>query len=208
MKNNNPSIIHFIVDYIHVVSMMSKAGKQIPSLGKNTPVDKRNWKPIPWLRKKSLENSALYFPLLQRKELRRLSGYLSVNIFTCKKQQFPWKCTVLTIKSSIKLFQQHHLPVTIRRDYNQDCPWENQMTLFFKHIKKAIFQYLKFINLINESSKIILVTWGQDLNLSPSGKTYLHFRERINSSSIISINCEGEKISSTHNKAINTPLLA
>lgn len=27
MKNNNPSIIHFIVDYIHVVSMMSKAGK-------------------------------------------------------------------------------------------------------------------------------------------------------------------------------------
>lgn len=52
MKNNNPSIIHFIVDYIHVVSMMSKAGKQIPSLGKNTPVDKRNWKPIPWLRKK------------------------------------------------------------------------------------------------------------------------------------------------------------
>lgn len=40
MKNNNPSIIHFTVDYIHVVSMMSKAGNWIPSLGKNTPVDK------------------------------------------------------------------------------------------------------------------------------------------------------------------------
>ena len=82
------------------------------------------------------------------------------------------------------------------------------MTLLFKHNKKAIFQYLKFINLINESSsKIILVTQGQDLNLSPSDKTYLHFRERTNSSSVILINWEGEKVSSTHNKAINTPLL-
>ena len=40
MKNNNPYIIHFTVEYIHMVSMMSKAGKQIPSLKKNTLVDK------------------------------------------------------------------------------------------------------------------------------------------------------------------------
>lgn len=98
-EKKNPSIIHFVLDYIHVVSMTSKGGKYIGAvLKKNISLIKKTYL--------SVKNEKMFKKLLSFcfhcfKELSRLSKVSISKYLHWKKQQSLGKCRVLTIKSSI-----------------------------------------------------------------------------------------------------------